>query len=299
MFLPGYNVTYSFNKVSTTFKIFLQSAKILTAIKREHHTLGKIIHDTPVDLVISDNRYGFYHPSVFSVIITHQLNLKTGLGSLTDKYIRKSLSGYTRRFNETWIPDNNEAPILAGELSKPFRSAVNQFYIGPISRLQHCLESNKKHILIVLSGPEPQRSILEKAILNSCNSVNDTIVIVRGSSRLIKVEPKPGLVIYDFAETTLLNRLICDASIVVSRSGYTSVMDILKLKKPWIVIPTPGQAEQEYLGNYLHENRWAMSFRQTEFNLSAALNDAARFEFQHPSINTEKYKETIDRILSL
>jgi hypothetical protein len=76
-------------------------------------------------------------------------------------------------------------------------------------------------------------------------------------------------------------------------------MDILKLKKRWIVIPTPGQAEQEYLGRYLQENRWALSVTQKEFNLTAALNNAARFDFQHPSINTEKFKETIDRILSL
>jgi UDP-N-acetylglucosamine transferase subunit ALG13 len=202
------------------------------------------------------------------------------------------------RFDETWIPDNAIAPLLAGELSRPFTQTSKQVYIGPLSRFDACAEPNQKHILIVLSGPEPQRSILEKTILNNCDAIEATIVLVRGSDAAISLDTRTRLVVHDFADTTLLNKLICDASIIVSRSGYTSLMDILKLKKRWIAVATPGQAEQEYLADYLHRNRWAMSVHQSEFNLSTALNDAAAFKFEHPSINTEKYKETIARILS-
>ncbi|HSB93475.1 MAG TPA: glycosyltransferase family protein [Flavitalea sp.] len=299
VFLPGYDITYSINKLGTTFKIFIQSAKILTAIKRENRNLGQILHDFSVDLVIADNRYGFYHPSVYSILITHQLSIKSGLGSITDRYIREKLSSYTQRFNETWIPDNDKAPVLAGSLSSPHKIADNQFYIGPLSRLQHCVEPSQKHILVVLSGPEPQRSILERAILQSCNNVEEQIVLVRGSSKPLTLESRHGLVVHDFADTALLNQLICEAGIIISRSGYTSVMDILKLKKRWIVIATPGQAEQEYLAGYLHENGWAMSVKQNGFNLPIALDRAARFDFKHPSIDTGKFKKTIDRLLSV
>jgi len=271
----------------------------LTAIKEEHRILGQILHEFPVDLIIADNRYGFHHHSVYSVIISHQLSIKTGLGQIADRFISKTLAGYMDRFDETWIPDNDTDPHFAGMLSKPFVRTSKQVYIGPLSRFDYCPEFNQKHILIVLSGPEPQRSILEKIILHTCDSIEAPIVLVRGSDTPITQHNRTAFVVHDFADTTLLNQLMCDASIIVSRSGYTSLMDILKLKKRWIAIATPGQAEQEYLADYLHENRWAMSVHQSEFNLATALNQAARFEFEHPSINTEKYKETITGILSL
>lgn len=298
VFLPGYDIQYSFNKVRTTLKIFVQSGKILTAIKEEYLRLRKIIHEFPIDLIISDNRYGFYHPDVYSILISHQLTVRSGLGSFADLLVNQRLSRYINHFNENWIPDNDTYPVLAGKLSTPFLKRDKQFYIGPVSRFQRCVDTKRQHILVLLSGPEPQRAILETMILDHSHASNIEIVLVRGSRLSLKRQVPQGVVVYDFAETSQLNKLMCDASIIISRSGYTSIMDILKIQKQWIVIPTPGQAEQEYLAGYLHENRWAYAVSQTAFNLADALKAASQFEFDQPEIDTEKFKLTIARILN-
>jgi len=300
VYLGGYDIRYSFNKVRTTLKLFLQSGKILTSIKKENRILRQILHDVPIDLVISDNRYGFHNVSVYSIIITHQLTIKTGLGSTINRLISRQLLKYINHFDETWIPDNERSPKLAGALSTPDIKKGNQIFIGPLSRLNTCENITEKHLLIVLSGPEPQRTILETLIFKSSTTVlNESIVLVRGSSSPSTIPIPTGIIVYDFAESSLLNQLMCNASIIISRSGYTSVMDILKLKKRWVAIPTPGQAEQEYLADYLHQNNWALAIKQQDFNLSHALAEACRFQFEYPSINSGKYKETISRLLSL
>ena len=87
-----------------------------------------------VDLVISDNRYGFYHPYVYSILLSHQLTVHSGLGNLADRLLNRNYRNIISQFNENWIPDNDTSPVLAGKLSSPFLKRENQFYIGPISQ---------------------------------------------------------------------------------------------------------------------------------------------------------------------
>jgi len=298
VFLRGYDIRYSSNKIRTTLKIIHQIPKILIAVKREIGDLRRFINEFQPELIISDNRYGFYSPRVYSIIITHQLSLQTGLGNLLNLLLSRILRRQLRHFQEIWVPDNKVSPQLAGSLAAPPSGKLPPtIYMGAYSRLEACETVTGNLILVVLSGPEPQRTILENRIIESAGRINNPIILIRGTSIPCASLP-PNTRAHDFANTTLLNELLCKASVVISRSGYTSVMDMLKLKKRWIVIPTPGQGEQEYLADYLQQNLWAMAVSQKDFDLAKALDKATTFAFQHPEWDAEKYKEVIAGILS-
>ena len=253
--LPGYGVQYSSSKTGTRLKLLLQIPKILTKIKKENLWLSNFLATQPVKMVVSDNRYGLSHPSVTSVFVTHQLHVITGFGEFFDRILQRLLYRYINKFSECWIPDY-EINGLAGRLSHPSRKPdVPVKYIGCLSRLEHCpaVTYNYKYC-IILSGPEPQRTILESIITREFRNITDKI-IVRGV---------PGV---SYMSTSELNKIICESEIIICRSGYTSMMDLVKLKKKIIVVPTPGQSEQEYLARYLSEKNYVITINQDNFTL--------------------------------
>lgn len=173
-------------------------------------------------------------------------------------------------------------------------------YIGGLSRFNTCRQkANSIDVLIILSGPEPQRSIFEELVLSAMKLLPEKTVLVRGlpkESNNVIVENNCS--IYNHAPAGLLNELICSAEVVISRSGYTTVMDLMKLKKKSILIPTPGQAEQEYLAKHLHKQQLAYTVSQSQFSLQKVLADAGRFEFRLPTMEMEEYKDVIRDVIA-
>jgi UDP-N-acetylglucosamine:LPS N-acetylglucosamine transferase len=70
------------------------------------------------------------------------------------------------------------------------------------------------------------------------------------------------------------------AELIIGRSGYSTVMDIAALQKKSILIPTPGQTEQEYLANHLMKKRFAFCINQNEFSLLKNIEEAGKFEYR-------------------
>jgi uncharacterized protein (TIGR00661 family) len=316
MELPGYGVTYGKNAWRTRFKILFQLTKILTKIKRENRWLNEFTRENKIDGLISDNRYGLYHPSIPSIFITHQLHINTGYGSLADKISQKFLYTFINRFSACWVPDFEKNNSLAGILSHPrLFPRIPIRYIGPLSRFTSCehLVEKKFDLLIIISGPEPQRSVFEKLMLKQSAAMADKrIALVRGLPAISHPERSEGYAseinhnytaIFNHLDSVRLNKLVCESELIVCRSGYTTIMDMVKLKKKMIVIPTPGQPEQEYLAGYVLQNHLALAFTQREFDLEHALQEAANFTFNHIDTNMDEYKVTLkdfaDKISSL
>jgi len=294
--LKGYDLKYASGPWSTRFKILAQIVKILTRIKSENAWLSAFIKENKVDAVISDNRYGLYHPGIYSVFITHQLQIHSGYGSLADKISKKILYRYINRFSVCWVPDFKLHPGLAGILSHPeILPTIPVHYLGAVSRFEKCIQlpAKKYDLLIIISGPEPQRTILEKIILEQSEGTSKKIALVRGLLGEQNVLKNDRITIFNHLKSHELNQLICESGIIICRSGYTSIMDMVKLKKKMIVIPTPGQPEQEYLANYLSQNHFALMISQNEFSLIKSLELAQNFTFTHPDTDMNEYKEVI------
>jgi UDP-N-acetylglucosamine transferase subunit ALG13 len=301
--LEGYGLTYAKTAFLTRFKILLQLSKILIAIKRETRWVDSFLAQNQVDALISDNRYGFYHPKLPSVIITHQLGIHSGYGRLADKISKFFIYKLISRFTRCWVPDYEKVNALAGILSHPANlPAIPVQYIGPLSRFDSCdaLLQNQIDVLVILSGPEPQRSIAEKLMLKQAAAIsNKKIALVRGVPLNSSVISSSAISVFNHLEAVRLNELICASDIVVCRSGYTTIMDMMKLKKKMIVIPTPGQPEQEYLARYLAANKFALCVTQDQFDLESALQKAASFTFQHVDANMNEYKVVLKDFVSM
>ncbi len=252
--LPSYNIRYS-KTLPLWIKLGLNSPRITRIIAQEHLLLKQIIRDNAIDVVVSDNRFGLYSKKIHSVFITHQLFLKAPLLKGAVQQINKR---YIKHFNEVWVPDyEEEKNCLSGELShakKHFHNNVK--YIGPFSRLEDVkvhFEKNKFDHLILLSGPEPGRSVLEEALMKKFSGSNKTIALVRGSDKAASYKRKSNdsFQIFDLPTKEKLKELILSSDKIICRSGYSTLMDLHYLgKKNLILIPTPGQSEQIYLAEY-------------------------------------------------
>jgi len=286
--LRGYNIKYAKTGWGLLANIVFQIPKILQAIRFENKWLNKIADKYQFDAIISDNRYGLYHPGIRSVFITHQLTIKSPIGKWTEKIIQKLNYKYINRFTKCWIPDYEGPENLAGELSHPIaKPSIPIYYIGPLSRFAKNDTSDKSlvikenHLLIVLSGPEPQRSILENKIIGEISNYNGTATVVRGLPGNQTFIPSTNKIkFYNHLSSVELYNEMKTAEFVVSRSGYSTIMDVMALQKKSILIPTPGQTEQEYLADYCMKKQVALCFKQQLFSLEKALLQAKKFDYK-------------------
>lgn len=289
----GYEIKYSRQKSFFAFKLFLQSSKIIYRIFNEKQWLKKTIKKYSINAVISDNRFGMYDKNIPSIYITHQLLIKTG-NNFSDRIAQKIHYHFIKKYRTCWVPDQKKSG-LAGELSHPKILPENITYIGPLSRFIELPGMEKAYdLLIILSGPEPQRTIFENKILEQLISIKGNIFIIRG---LPDESNKPAnfnnITIENHLPASELNKVISKSKIVICRSGYTSVMDLAALKKRAILIPTPGQTEQEYLAKYLMEKRYFLSVQQKDFSIQKALDKAGTFHFETLEFQKEEYKKTV------
>jgi predicted glycosyltransferase len=298
--LPGFRLKYGKNRAFTLLKIIFTLPKILIGIKRENAWLRRFAARERLDVVISDNRYGLYGAGVFPVFITHQLAIRSSLGAAVDWLLQRVNYAYIRRFSVCWVPDVEGVENLAGLLSHPRKMpAVPVRYIGWLSRLEPAKNESVYDLLILLSGPEPQRTILEKILIKQLDENMGRIVLVRGLPKggaLLKA-PK-GVVVFDHLGTRELGEVICQSRLVLARSGYSTVMDLVRLRRRAVYIPTPGQPEQEYLGRHIEQRGLGVCMKQRGFLLKEAVDRARLLGNPEPSGPNEVLGEEIRRVLA-
>ena len=288
--LPGYGVKYGKNRALTILRLIFTFPKILIRIKQENRWLRQFIALQQPDAIISDNRYGLHAPGLPSIIITHQLRIRSPFGTWIDDRLQKLNYRAIGKFSRCWIPDEEGPLSLAGKLSHPYKlPAIPTRYIGWLSRLEvspQTAAGPKKNaglspLLILLSGPEPQRTILEQKVLQQVPSYPGPITLIRGlpDKSSPALQAPSNITIHDHLPAGPLAALIQQAEFVLCRAGYSTVMDLAKLGTKAILIPTPGQTEQEYLGAWLAERRFALCIQQKDFSLPKAMAAARKFPF--------------------
>lgn len=285
----GYRVHYSKNSWSLPLQIARQIPKIISTIQHENERLNEIVKEHNVQGIISDNRYGFHHRDIPSVFITHQLRIKTPFGKPVEGLLQRINYRFIDRFFECWVPDNENEVNLAGKLSHPEKKpSVPTKYIGPLSRIHKTKDQAEKHLLILLSGPEPQRTIFERLLIQQLNDYKGSVVLVRGLPDAANDLPlRSNVSVYNHLPADELNQKMNEASIVISRCGYSTVMDLAVLKKRSLLIPTPGQTEQNYLAKHLMMKNFALCIEQTKFRLKNALELSDHFNYQIERFSAE------------
>jgi uncharacterized protein (TIGR00661 family) len=296
--LKGYNIQYSHRKNWLPLKILLQVPKIIGTIYHEHQWLKKAVKKNNINIIISDNRFGLYHSSIPSIYITHQLLIKTG-NRFTEKIAQHIHYYFIKKYTNCWVPDFEGNNNLAGELSHPKKSIGGVKYIGALSRFEKKSIAEKKYdLLILLSGPEPQRSIFEKLLLDQLQTFLGTVLFVRGlPGKGFDNIQQQNIIVKDHLTASELNEAIQQSKLVISRSGYTTIMDLVKLQQKAILVPTPGQTEQEYLARHLARQKIFYTIEQDKFMLNNALREVENFSFNIPLLDMQQYKNVVSEFI--
>ena len=263
--VPSYGIKYS-KLLPVWLKILFQFSKIKSVIRQEQKLLEKIVIENSIDVVISDNRFGLFNKKTENIFITHQIKI---VAPFFSGYATKFNLNYIHNFSRVWVPDHkNQSERLSGNLSDSDAVSIPVEYIGPQSALSifdlDIATIDRSDYLILLSGVEPQRTILENSLIDKFKFSNKKITLVRGSDTEVKIENK-NISVINFAYGAELKKLILSAETIICRSGYSTLMDLNFLKKEkLILVPTPGQTEQKYLAQYWKEKFNAKVYLQDQ-----------------------------------
>ena len=301
--LPSYGVVYPESN-SMWFSILKQLPKVFAAINQEKKAVDEILGKEKIDIIISDNRYGCFSKKVKSIFVGHQLNLQMpAKARWLSKVVNRFHSNKIKAFDEVWIPDEadgakpNRSPTHRAQ--RPIRfdgddnlksaQAVGFSYSGVLSEidslntkrigiLSRFGNETKKpdeiyDIVALISGPEPQRTIFE-------NLCRQQLITCKRKSLMIKGKPGTSGTVTDGLLTEVghlpsqeMESVLKNCQVVISRSGYSTIMDLATLNKKAFFIPTPGQTEQEYLAEHLVNNKMAFAQPQSQFDLEVARSE--------------------------
>ena len=292
---PGFRINYS-RYLPQYIIILLKSPILLYQIIIEHKRLKRIIRDYSIDIVISDNRIGLWNSKIKTVFITHQLRILFPepfrfLEFIGIQIIRSIIEKYSLCF----IPDLSGDLNISGILSHGIRLPGNVRYIGILSRFnvprqEDELTSGK--CTVILSGPEPQRSILKHKLTKILSLQEKPVVMLEGKpGKADESYSLNNIVYHNHLSENETIKLLMESEIIITRSGYTTIMELISLGRSALLIPTPGQTEQEYLAEFLSEKGWFRTVAQSNLDETAIHST--------PAILNSGIKEESRRLLEI
>lgn len=264
--LPSYGIRYPKNGKFLKMKLLTDSPKVIKAIRSEKKQIESLVSSGKIDGIISDNRFGIVDERVPSVMVTHQLRVLSGQTSWLSTKIHQK---FINSFDECWVPDMPGKTNLSGVLGHENSLAVPVKYLGILSRFKFKSLTIKYDLIVVLSGPETQRSLLEVILLEKLKSFDGRVLIIQGKLEQKQMRKQVNnILLVNFMLADELESSIAESRMVLARSGYTTLMDLAVLKKKAFFIPTPGQYEQLYLAEYMEDRKIAPFCHQDDFSLS-------------------------------
>jgi len=300
--IPSHKFVYS-KLFPAWFMIIVQIPVFIKGIIKENRFLKNIIHHHDLDLVISDARYGLWSHQIPSVIITHQVRIMMPRFFKAFEYLINPINLLALdKFSQHWIPDIPGNFNLSGNLSHNTKLISDSVYIGFLSGLEENniapIPSEKYDIVVLLSGPEPQRSVLENKITGQLLKQNRKSLIIGGKTGVKTMQDlSESCKRISFLSGNKLYNILKNSNYLICRSGYSTIMDLVKMKKTAFLIPTPGQTEQEYLARHLQEQGLFLFSEQKDFNMEEAIRRLDHFKPEDfPSTEKTLLDEALHRL---
>lgn len=290
---PGFRPRYS-RHLPQYLILFLQIPILFYHLVKEHIKLRSLIGKYKVDIVISDNRFGLWNKNIKSVYVTHQIRIPFPaffrpfefLGVLFHRCI-------INRYSLCLIPDLPGDVNLTGRLSHGIRLPENAMFTGLLSRFSKneipgsIVPGQRKYYTAILSGPEPQKSIFKESVIRLFTRREEDLVVLEGRPGRIRESRTEGRITeVGHLPASQMAGLIAGAEGVISRSGYSTIMELVSLGRSALLVPTPGQTEQEYLADYLSEKGWFSSITQN------GLRHTDSITFVSPAVPIELISES-------
>ena len=277
--VPDYPMLLSENSRQFMAKSLVYWPLFIRKIESGLQTVTKLVENNNYDLIISDARYDVYSKKIPSYFISHQMRIMNPLR------IKKLESGseifnsfFFKRFREVIVPDFNE-DSLSGDLSHNLKrideSRIN--YVGVLSDFSKKQTNKDIDYFISISGPEPQRTLFEEKVLSQIDQLNGNIIITLGKTEINEKLNNENITTYTFLSKKEREDLLNRTKLVISRSGYSTILDLAVIGTKALMVPTPGQVEQEYLGQYHSKKRSFFAVRQDQINLKKNVKKAKEF----------------------
>jgi len=302
--LPGYNISYAAGK-NAAFYALLQTPKILQTITKENKVVEEIIKKEKIDLIISDNRYGVRNDKIKSIFICHQIALQApnAMRFMNPFFLRLHLM-QIQNFDALWIPDEEQEDNISGKLSHDISFKITTTYIGIQSRFsglkkeRSFIDEMDFSILVVLSGPEPQRTFLENKLKKEFENIHEKVLLVQGKTEKQTTTIEENITSISYLNTKDLFTALQKAAVIICRSGYSTVMDLAVLGRKAILIPAQGQTEQEYLSKILANKGFAVECLQDDLHIKNALEKLKLIDgFPFYETSTEKIEAELEKYL--
>ncbi len=276
---PSYGITYPKNGKDFLRHIITQLPRLAGVIAREKKLCQRLMLEQRYDVIISDNRFGVRAFGSKNIFISHQLNLSVPQSPWAERLANWINKRYINRFDAVAVPDNKQH-LLSGILSntKGIRPSIT--FLGNLSRWERIdLDSELQGILVILSGPEPQRTMLEDMIIRQAVNIETPISVVRARLDDIPFPSHEKIKFYNHLSANALQALVNKSQYIISRAGYSTVMDLMAVHRNGILIPTPGQTEQEYLAAHLKAMNLFTFYNQEQFDLVEAIKEFNKKEW--------------------
>jgi predicted glycosyltransferase len=268
---PGFKPRYS-RFLPPYLSLLFKIPSLLFWSFSEHKKLKGIIREHDINLVISDNRFGLWIKSIMCIYITHMPRIPFPRAfrslELTGILLHRWI---IRKYSYCLIPDLPGNMNLTGRLAHGLKLPSNVRYIGLLSRFSDAVNNAIKteypspRTTLILSGPEPLRSILREKVISLSGISDHFTVILEGRPERGKVTSTEGKILsFSHLRSLEMKRLISGSDRIISRSGYTTIMELISMNCSALLIPTPGQTEQEYLAEYTSARGWFKTVKQKD-----------------------------------
>ena len=289
------------DKIGFAFRFLKTAPKILALIKEEEKDISKIVQENKIDIIVSDSRFGSHCKSAPSFLLFHQLRfiapLRLRPAEMFTEYYNHFLQD---KFEKIIVPDygNNS---LSGDLSHNLRYFKKEKveYIGILSDFEKIQTDDDIDYLFSISGPEPTRTILEEKLLSQIDLLKGNIAVSLGKPGKFTKKTIKNAVVYSFLEKKRRDELMNRAKMVVSRSGYTTIMDVAEIEKKAFFIPTPGQTEQLYLASYLEKSGLFHSVKQNKLKIDIDTEEALKYKGFKPPWRTSESVEMFLKVIGV
>jgi len=296
---PEYPIKYPQSRFFVTRFMLIIFPQMLLAMKNEQKKLRILHKKYQFDLIISDNRFSLALTGVKSLLVSHQLRYKLPWPIQKMEWLPEYFNySHFRKYDRIIVPDTDENKTLTGDLSHNMRYLPYNklYYLGIMTTVEMDISEDEENIdyLVLISGPEPQRTKFEKIVINQVKSLQGRVVVALGKPEKNYKIRMGNSVIYSYLNRNKISKYLGRAKFIVSRPGYTTVMEMIESGKRGLFIPTPGQIEQVYLAKYFMDNKWCYSVSQYKFDLSNAVKIAQTYP-GFPG-NFSRTRENLDKL---
>ena len=276
---PSYNIVYPKHGYNMGLWLLKNGAHLNSVIQFEHRYAEEMVKRFHYDVLLSDNRFGFYSRKAKSIYMTHQrriafppvLSAFESLGMFWHASVMK-------HFDEVWVPDVPETPGYAGSLSHVKKSPVMLRYVGALSRFDEKVVAEQEiaekpyRLVAVVSGVEPARSRFENLLRSIFERIPGHHAMILGKPALgVKSWVEKNVEYFSHLPDDRFASVVKNAQWVVSRGGYSTVMDMAVLGAKCIFVPTPGQYEQIVLSRDLSRAGYAATISESDLSLKTFL----------------------------